>query len=175
VDTSKLFFALWPDDNSRAEIAGLTSQFQHDYGGRAVPRESLHITLAFLGETPNAALTDLNAIGSGIKTPSFRLTLTRAGSWPGGIFWLAPEESPSPLFGLVSALRDQLKAAHIFFDAKRFVPHMTLLRKARARGVETAIVPMALDFRDFVLVHSLRDEGRVRYEVVGRFPLEISD
>lgn len=171
MDTSRLFFALWPNKATRETVIELRKEFHDQYGGRAVPAEALHITLAFLGETPNARFAELSAIGRSVMTPSFQLTLSRAGCWSGGIFWLAPIEPPLALIALVMSLHGALKAEKVLFDNKRFVPHMTLLRRAGSRGTEMMVAPIELSVQDFVLVQALRTEKGARYEVIERFPL----
>src|SRR4051794_40338877 len=96
-ESSRFFFALWPDDVTRDKVAALTGHFQEKYGGRATARASLHVTLVFLGETPNSCLPTLEAIAANVATPSFNLTLRHAGYWGKGIFWLGPEDSPPAL------------------------------------------------------------------------------
>jgi len=170
-DTSRLFFALWPDDVARDKVAVLTEHFQGKYGGRAIEKESLHVTLVFLGETPNSYLSTLLAIDANVATPSFNLTLSRAGYWRNGIFWLGPEDSPLALSALVVALRDKLKEANISFDQKPFVPHMTLLRDAKCSDSPCVITPIEFSVQRFVLARSVPGSKAMRYEMVREFSL----
>ena len=172
LDQLRHFFALWPDDGTRDRVIELSRRLHADYGGRLVARESLHMTLAFLGETLTSRIPTLEAMGRGITTASFNLALTHAGGWPGGIVWLAPGDLPKELAALTVALRVALQSAGFRFDAKRFVPHMTLLRKAHGKPAEMAIAPLEFAVRDFVLVRTLPVDSGVRYEVVSRFPLD---
>ncbi|HVK56977.1 MAG TPA: RNA 2',3'-cyclic phosphodiesterase [Burkholderiales bacterium] len=169
-ESSRLFFAVWPDEVACDKVAVLTERFHDEYGGRPVARDSLHVTLAFLGETPNSRLPDLISIGHSIVIPPFDLKLSRAGCWSGGIFWLAPSEPPPALMSLAATLTEKLQAAAISFDTKRFAPHMTLLRRAGFRGQEMAISPVEFSVSDFVLVHSAKSSAGARYEIVERFP-----
>jgi RNA 2',3'-cyclic 3'-phosphodiesterase len=174
-ESSRLFFALWPDEATRDEVAVLTAQFHKEYGGRPVARESLHITLAFLGETPNSRLPDLHLIGNNMVCPSFEVILNCAGCWSNGIFWLAPTEPPLALTRLVKTLNGELQAAGVTFDMKRFAPHMTLLRKTRYRGGERLICPISLNASSFVLVRTMLRSAGAQYEVMEKFPLGRSD
>jgi len=164
---------LWPSDAVREQLASLTHHFHRQFGGRPMAPDSLHITLAFLGETPNARLFDLQTLGQSITTPSFALTLNRAGCWQKGIFWLGPTEAPPALLSLASALHQGLKVADIFFDdSKPFKPHLTLMRKAEApRNWQDAITPIEFSVSDFALVRSASASSGVQYEDVARFPL----
>ncbi|MES2356340.1 MAG: RNA 2',3'-cyclic phosphodiesterase [Pseudomonadota bacterium] len=170
-ESSRLFFALWPDDITRDKVAALTGHFQEKYGGRAIARESLHVTLVFLGETPNSCLPTLAEIAANVATPSFNLTLHHAGYWGKGIFWLGPEDSPPALLALVAALREGLQEADISFDEKPFVPHMTLLRDAKCRESPGVIMPIEFSVKRFVLARSVPGSKAVRYEAVREFSL----
>ena len=169
---SRLFFALWPDDTGRASIEPFALRFHKEFGGRRTAPESQHITLAFLGQTPDARIAVLDEMSRSINTPSFKLCLTRAGGWPGGIFWLAPSLVPDELTMLGNALREGLEAGEFSFDRKPFVPHVTLLRKARGPTAEIAIDSVEWAFNDFALVKSVGGPGGVRYKVICRFPLQ---
>ena len=68
LDQLRLFFALWPDDSTRDRVIELSRRLHADYGGRLVARESLHMTLAFLGETLTSRIPTLEAMGRGITT-----------------------------------------------------------------------------------------------------------
>lgn len=171
MESSRLFFALWPDESTRAKVAGLAERFHGDYGGKQVMPESLHMTLAFLGETLNSRLLELEAIGNRINIPAFTVTLDYAGAWRGGIFWLAPSESPPALMDLVSLLRNELKAEKFSFDDKCFTPHMTLLRGAENATRSITFTPISFIAEDFALVRTVPRKRGVRHEIIARFPL----
>src|SRR5205807_403857 len=60
--TRRLFFALWPDAGQRAALVHATRKAVRSSGGRPVPEESLHVTLAFLGSVPERRVAELQAI-----------------------------------------------------------------------------------------------------------------
>lgn len=77
------------------------------YGGRAIPAENLHLTLAFLGEVTLEAVPRLKDAVASVFEKSFDLVLDRTGCWPqSGIGWLGPSEAPDELI----ALHDRLVA-----------------------------------------------------------------
>ena len=45
----RVFFALWPDDDTRKRLVRATRDAVRRSGGRATPKERLHATVAFLG------------------------------------------------------------------------------------------------------------------------------
>ncbi|HYL02781.1 MAG TPA: 2'-5' RNA ligase family protein, partial [Steroidobacteraceae bacterium] len=61
--TRRLFFALWPDAAQRTVLAHAVRKAVRNCGGRPVPAESLHVTLAFLGSVPESRMAELGAAG----------------------------------------------------------------------------------------------------------------
>jgi len=123
----RLFVAvcLSPDMKSRLESA--TRKLRKDcVRGNFTRPENLHLTLAFIGEYPDAEKV-LDVIQSIPMTP-FELTLEGIGAF-GDLYWVGLKAS-EPLIGYVRLLRRGLAEAGIPFDRKRFVPHITLLRRA---------------------------------------------
>lgn len=166
---ARLFFALWPDAALQARLAawarGAAGQ------GRAMRRENIHLTLAFLGETPAARIPDLAALARGIEFPPIRLELDRVGYWKHNrIVWCGAERDPPALTALVDALRNGLDAAAIAYDHKPFVSHLTLLRNAPGLQQVPPWETLVWEARDFALVQSATIDGRVTYPVLQRFP-----
>src|SRR5690606_10650260 len=52
----RVFYALWPDEETRASLARATRHAVRRCGGRPIRRENLHITLAFLGSVDETGL-----------------------------------------------------------------------------------------------------------------------
>ncbi|HEY5291891.1 MAG TPA: 2'-5' RNA ligase family protein, partial [Burkholderiales bacterium] len=61
--TVRLFFALWPSSDLQAKLAAWAKQVAGR--GRAMRRENIHLTLAFLGGTEAALVPDLIALAAG--------------------------------------------------------------------------------------------------------------
>jgi 2'-5' RNA ligase len=70
---------------------------------------------------------------------------------------------------LVADLRAALLNARFPFDPKPFVPHLTLVRKARAGGALPALEPVRWSVRDFVLVRSLPAADGSEYVIQARW------
>jgi 2'-5' RNA ligase len=171
---SRLFFALWPDDVARERIAVLAEECHHRYGGRRVATPSLHITLAFLGNTLDSRVPALQALAREIDAAAFDLMLAFAGTWHRGIFWLAPQETPAELTHLVVQLQQQLRAAAVPFANQSFAPHLTIMRNAKYADGLMPIEPIELKVEDFVLVRTVFVSGGSRHDVLERFPLRRS-
>ena len=167
----RLFFALWPDDGARAALADWSRRIHRVTGGRPTRPETIHQTLAFLGECEPARLTDAEAAAGRVHPRRFELLLDRAGVWNhNGIAWAGTNAVPPELDALVAELRAALAEVSFGLDRKPFVPHLTLVRKARPGGALPALEPIHWPVAGFVLVRSvLRPDGS-DYALQGRWP-----
>ncbi len=93
--------------------------------GSYVPKQNLHLTLAFLGETKDAQA--VKEAMQQVKYKPFRLSFSELGSF-GDLLW-AGLKGNQGLSSAVKELRTVLDAAGIDYDKKKFVPHITLIRK----------------------------------------------
>ncbi|MHB1216511.1 MAG: RNA 2',3'-cyclic phosphodiesterase [Thiobacillus sp.] len=167
----RLFFALWPDDATRAALNRTGKWLHQHWGGRRMRADTLHITLAFLGETPVDKLDALIACADSVEIEAFDLVLDEAGYWRHNhIGWLGASETPPQHFELVGALNAGLQAAGFAVDARPHVPHVTLLRKSLG-GELLSCAPVRWPIRDFVLVQSVTESDSAHYEVIRRWPL----
>ncbi|MDD5329545.1 MAG: RNA 2',3'-cyclic phosphodiesterase [Sulfuricella sp.] len=170
--TQRLFFALWPTALAAAGLARAGKRLHEVCGGRRTRKETIHLTLVFLGDVEVGRIDELLELAGDIAAPPFRLDLGQYGWWPHNrIVWAAPDGMPAELAELVDALRERLAGAGFRFDAKPFVPHVTLLRKAVCKASPLAAAPVAWRVRDFVLVRSASNAAGAAYEVIGRWPL----
>ncbi|HSD42220.1 MAG TPA: RNA 2',3'-cyclic phosphodiesterase [Burkholderiales bacterium] len=166
----RLFFALWPDDATRARFAEWTRAIHRESGGRAMRRESVHLTLAFLGDTEPAALPATEAAATRVTPRAFTLSIDEPGYWRHNqIAWAGAREPPAELGALVADLRTALLEARIPFDTKPFVTHLTLIRKAQPGFRMPRLAPIEWLVRDFVLLRSVTGPDGNRYEVVRRW------
>jgi 2'-5' RNA ligase len=160
----RLFFALWPDDATRAALAGL----QRGLRGRATAKENLHLTMAFLGAQPASALPTLSAILAELTLRDLALVIDELGYFPRArIAWAGMREAPRALRDWQAELVSRLVAEGIAFDRKPgFTPHVTLARNAAPLEAQP-IAPIGWSRPRLVLVRSeTRPEG-VRYAVIG--------
>ena len=144
--------------------------------GRPTRSESIHLTLAFLGDVDIADLPRLLNPPREIAPASFGLTLDDWGCWArNGIGWCAPSCMPEPLGALAANLERWLRESGFTLERRAFKPHVTLLRKARCARMEQAIVPVSWQVNEFVLVRSRALPRESHYEVIGRWPLQTCD
>lgn len=140
-----------------------------DWGGRCVDPATLHLTLAFLGDTPVVRLDALRELAAGVSGDAFTLTLDQPGCWPHNrVGWLGPTVAPPALMQLVEQLRQAMRTGKFTFDERRFTPHVTLIRNARC-SPSPPCEPVTWQAYNFVLLASrIPQRG---YEVLGTWPL----
>ncbi len=164
-----MFFALWPDDATRAAISRATREAVRLSGGRPIAKDRLHLTVAFLGELTAAGLDGARGVPP-IAVGPFELTLDTVGIWPESkILWLAPSTPPDALGELEGQLWDALAERGFRAEERVYRPHVTLARRARA--VEGAVEAVRWTVRELALVESFPDGRNVHYEVLERWPL----
>jgi len=151
-DSLRLFYALWPDDETRVALTTL----QNPLIGKKTPYENLHITLAFLGEQPSSVIPDLTEILSHLPVTNFTLTLDRIGYFHHSkIAWTGMHATPKELIYFRQELIKQLNLRNISFDNKNsFTPHATLARNASPIG-DIVFAPIAWKANELVLAASL--------------------
>lgn len=169
----RVFFALWPDDGVRSSLARAARRMHRVMHGRRTRDESIHLTLAFVGEVDIENFHRLLALPAGVLTTGFRLILDRWDCWPrNGIAWAGTSHVPAALTQLAENLEDWLRAGG--FDAKRgkFTPHVTLLRDAQYAAMPEPPAPIEWQVEDLVLVRSELLPKGSRYGIVARWPLD---
>jgi 2'-5' RNA ligase len=175
---SRVFFALWPDPAARARLHAESLGLHQQLGGRVTHPDTLHLTLVFIGDVENDRVDDLRVAASRVKAGAFELCFDKVECWSHNhIAHLAVSKAPDDLFELVRQLTGHLRDTGIPFDARRYTPHLTLLRKAdcnrwtSSRNENPAQGPICWLARDFVLVKSSLRPGGARYEQLGCWPL----
>lgn len=172
----RLFFALWPPDAIRDHLDRLASSCVQGFGGRAMRAETLHLTLAFLGEVDQLRLSDLLKLAARIEAPAFPLSVDQLGFWSRQRVLWAGCSAPNPALNtLVAALWRALHDAGFgFADAARpFVPHITLVRKVPPEAVSAqlpAIETVNWSCSGFSLIQSELSAAGPRYTELASFP-----
>jgi 2'-5' RNA ligase len=168
----RLFFALWLPPQAAKVLHTAGRELQKACGGKLTRRETVHLTLVFLGEVEDDKIPLLTSLAAQVRMPAFRVCFDRYGGWKHNrIVWAMPTEIPAALAELVQGLEAGLKQEDFVFDRRPYVPHITLLRRARQRP-EAADLPVAeWEVEEFVLVRSVQSDEGSAYEVIGRWPL----
>ncbi len=169
---ARVFFALWPDAATAARLGALARGLCEHCGGRAMRRDTLHLTLAFVGDVERERLEELQRIGAALSGAAFGLRLDRVGAWQNKrIVWVAPTHTPPVLAELAASLAGALRAAGYALEARAYAPHITLLRNAARPPMRENVDAFEWRIGGFALLESLRLPAGARYRKLGAWRL----
>lgn len=174
----RIFFGLWPSPESAQEIMMLAREAHAHCGGRIMRAETLHLTLAFLGNTPPDKVLELIHAVPTWPAQVGTLELKRFGRFAGPrIVWAGPSESDEQRVAWLDHLHDQLWWRLEAMGWKRpegvFRPHVSLLRKVEPCAPPALTrPPIVWTPAQCVLVCSTPREGGSHYQVLASMPLE---
>jgi len=142
----RLFIAVNCDDEVKRQILKLQERLRvQAVRGNFSRPENLHVTLAFLGETPQARLDCLYHIVESVQAPPFEITFNHAGCFKrrsAELWWLGANPA-DPGLATLTAIQKQLvhllEAERFYVDKKPFSAHITLGREIARQQ------PIALD------------------------------
>jgi 2'-5' RNA ligase len=165
----RLFFALWPPVETARALGEWANEVRGRTGGRATVPETIHLTLAFLGEAePPRAV----AAARRVEGKVFSLPMDTARYWRHNrIVWAGPAAFPGPLKQLAGDLRRELLLEEFKLEEREFAAHVTLVRKAGPPESLPPLPPLDWPAQEFVLVRSVNSAGAPRYEMLHRFGL----
>jgi len=178
--TARVFFALWPSHEVAVALAEIAGEAAGRFGGRATRVDTIHLTLAFIGDVSEASLPLLCDMASTLEVPPFALSIDRLGFWSHNhLLWAGCSKTPAAFAALVSELQQTLFAAGFVVDRaeRRFTPHVTLVRKISLATAPSAdnplpkIDPLNWPCSRWVLVRSRFTESGSSYQVIAEFPL----
>ena len=164
----RLFIAIQPNRSVRAALRAVQNELRRrGVEGNFTRMENLHLTLAFIGEYPDAdTVTD---VLQGLSFEPFTIRTEGFGSF-GDLWWMGLG-SDGELEALDRQLRHLLADAAIPFDRKSFRPHVTLIRQPRFRSdphLESLLIPVAEMTVDKVsLMLSTRGKNGMIYTELG--------
>jgi 2'-5' RNA ligase len=184
-----MFVAVVPPDNVLDHLDEFLEPRRESADFRWVPREQLHVTLAFLAEVAERRLDELEerlARAAGRRT-ACEATIAGGGAFPNvgraRALWAGldlDDQGRLELGRLATGVRAAAGKAGIAVDGARFKPHVTLARLRHPQEA-TSWVRLLDAYRGptwtiatVALVASYLGEGprnRPRYETVASFPL----
>ncbi len=155
---------------------------------RRVKAENLHLTLAFLGQTPDERLDDVTAAAAdaaALVSP-FTLSFDRAGRFPERgrprVVWLGIADGEASVVTLGEGVHAGLRSRALHFDDRPLAPHLTLARvaedasAAEAKTVGAALEDLAIpslrfDVGEIAVVQSVLSPKGPRYTALATVPL----
>ena len=166
----RLFFALWPGEEAARRLSGLALEIAGRGGGKPVPMEKIHLTLAFLGEVPPERIEAARAAGDATGGKGFELAFDCVGSFRAAqVAWAGQRETSAALAGLQSRLAAALAARGFALEDRPYTPHLTLARRTARTVPREAIVPVRWKVEAFRLVRS--EPGTGSYTILAEWPL----
>jgi RNA 2',3'-cyclic 3'-phosphodiesterase len=134
----RLFVALDIADEIRERIGRYVEGVQNFAPeARWVKKESLHITLKFIGEQPETAMESIKQALSTVAGRGTEITFRGYGYFPtvksARVFWIGMEAGPE-LASLAAEIDEKLAPLGVPREQRKFSPHLTLARSAGASG-----------------------------------------
>ncbi len=151
----------------------------------AVPPETFHLTLVFLGDLTDGTLQAVHEEMDRLRLPAFGIELAGAGVFGGPrprAAWAGVRASPA-LAHLQMKVETAARRGGAVIPARKFVPHVTLGRFApplpeEAIRLERAVAGNAgfhagpFPVRHFTLFASHSGAKGLRYDILAEYPLE---
>ena len=182
----RLFFAVPVPEEARVEVGALIDRVQREVGDgtariRWVRVEGLHLTLRFLGPTPEEHVAPLRASADALARTDapFEVQLSGGGAFPSlarpRSLWVGVRDGADRLASLADALTAAAGECGLVLDTRPFAPHLTIgrtdgvrLGPVAARALEHAAEGLAVRFEvdRFMLFRSFLGGGPARYEAL---------
>jgi 2'-5' RNA ligase len=163
----RLFFALWPDPNVTRQLTQMARQLNLESRGRPVDPKNYHVTLAFVGDVPDARLAVLQQIGRSLCVSRFAFKCDSIEFWRDSqVVVAATRAAPPGLLDLWAKLNDA-----IGLPRERLRAHVTLARKVTQAPVPQAMSPVAWQATHFSLIRSDTGDIESAYTVLDTWSL----
>lgn len=134
----RLFIALDIDDAIRQHIVRFIDGVQNFApDARWMKPESLHVTLKFIGEQPDAAVENIKKELAAVSAGTTGIKFSGYGFYPNHksarVFWIGMEAGPQ-LTELAAAIDAKMASLGIAKEDRPFSPHLTLARGGGGSG-----------------------------------------
>jgi 2'-5' RNA ligase len=165
-------------------MAEATCKAARASGGRSIPADNLHVTLAFLGSVPErqlpqlgeiarrAALLGGDAASARAGEPRIELAFDQLEYWQAAhLLCAVPAQLPVWLAALARTLQVLLTSRGFAPDLKPFRPHVTVVRKVSRPGAAGEMHPVIWRFTELALLESRTLPEGALYSVVESYSL----
>jgi 2'-5' RNA ligase len=153
-------------------IAAAALELPLGAGSALVPPENYHMTLAFVGEVPEAQLAPVLQIGGSLRACRFSVRFDVYEYWPkSAVLVAAAREFPRSLTRLWEQIHAGLARHRLALSPELLRPHVTIARKVSQAPVLQAMSPFAWKAQTFSLMQSIRAGAQPVYTVLNTWPL----
>ncbi len=159
----RVYYAVTFNEEETKALIKLRSEFIKACSeGKPIPKNSMHMTLAFLGNVGDEDLSLLRLIRESISFEPFTFQLSKLGYFPdqkdSRLYYLTSSQDEA-LYALQKALTDALKKHQVAFHDRQFLPHLTLSRKTILKEEPQLSLPLTLTVSSFHLLESIPYEN----------------
>lgn len=167
----RVFFAVYPPVEVQGVLAAAARCLRSSCGGRPVPEQRIHLTLAFIGPTPRARLEAIIAAASSVTAEPFELSIDTLGRFrKTGVVW-AGCSSHEAVSVFADTLHIALRQGGCTLEMRRYVPHITLLRDVSVGISCHDAVKVRWKVSEFMLMQSLYEGAALVYRPIHVFPM----
>lgn len=156
----RLFVAIQLSDEMKKTITATMHDLKKKgVKGNYTPVQNLHLTLAFIGETD-----DPGAVKDALKNVSvkpFKLSFSDLGAF-GDLIWVGMKGNQG-LSAVARSVRSVLDNAGVTYDKKKFVPHVTIIRRASGNWKRAAPPKGDMMVKSISLMKSTFKDGKPVY------------
>lgn len=168
----RLFFAIWPDENTRQAIIDTCSALTPPAKGRLVTPANLHVTLHFVGQVTEEVKHCMHQAALTVDVAAFALKLDRIGDFRRSkILWMGTSAASAELTVLYQKLGLAIAECGYQFETRPYAAHVTLMRKCVKPVPAPADFSIPWQVNSFVLVESIAAAHGVTYQVIEKYPL----
>lgn len=170
---SRLFFALVPPATLARQIALIGNDISKKIMARQVTSEMIHMTLRYIGQTDKSIADCVIEAADSISIPAFTIDLKKTDyRKKPQVIWCEPEYVNKSLNDLVNQLEKNCQQCELLPEQRKFIPHVTLLRKAKTFEVKEDIKLPTWKVNEFVLLASVSVGAAVEYREIKRWKLK---
>jgi len=119
---------------------------------KLVEDENLHVTLAFIGEVPEAEAEEIKAALRTVEHRAFKMHLKGLGAFPSEasprVVWVGVAEGADELRELHKKVLSALRSVGVQPKDPRFEPHITISRVKGSKGIQS-LAKVIASYRDY--------------------------
>ena len=151
--------------------------------------ENIHLTLKFLGDTPQTHIDKVSGATSQTVTHfhPFKLGVSGSGAFPPRstpkVLWIGVSDPEGTLAKLQTRLEEECFRVGVKKESRRFRPHLTLCRRRKpqdarmlaATHIQLQFEPIEFEVSEVSVIRSELSSVGSRYTTISRHPLDEQD